>query len=403
MKINKYILLAIIYFFFNSLFLPHGLLYTILLTPVFYYQLVKDGKKNILAKFAFVFLPFFLIHLSLGVELFFYIRSMVLVFTTYIFGYSVHNYIRKRDLAHLFTPLLKINFILLVLALILYHTSYIELLWTVRNLTIELSGIPRLQLFTYEPSYYSLLLAPIALYYLLKFLLKPTSWSTLIGYSFLILLPLLLSFSLGVLSCLIFTLTLMLMFNFKHLIKQKRIFYQLLLMVMVGLSTFILLIVIYPDNPLFLRVVDLFEGKDISASGRTTNAFYLASEIAKQKSGLFGVGLGQIKVVGAEIIRLYYHYHITDLASIRIPNTVAETAAMFGLIGLLIRLGLQIYLFFKTKVYSNYYRLSIFIFVFIYQFTGSFFNNIAEIVLWVIAFTPCCEIFDKAIKPRTED
>ncbi|MGZ5135232.1 MAG: hypothetical protein ACXWCG_08785, partial [Flavitalea sp.] len=44
--------------------------------------------------------------------------------------------------------------------------------------------------------------------------------------------------------------------------------------------------------------------------------------------------------------------------------------------------------FFKTKVWSNYYRLSLFLFIFIYQFTGSYLTNIAEYVIWILAFHP---------------
>ena len=47
-NINKYIPFALIYFFCNSLFLPEGLLYTTLLTPLFLYELIKESKLNLL-------------------------------------------------------------------------------------------------------------------------------------------------------------------------------------------------------------------------------------------------------------------------------------------------------------------------------------------------------------------
>jgi hypothetical protein len=61
-----------------------------------------------------------------------------------------------------------------------------------------------------------------------------------------------------------------------------------------------------------------------------------------------------------------------------------------------LRLGLEIWLFFRTGVRYNYYRLSLFLFIFIYQFTGSFIMNIAEYVCWAMAFKKgIFEEFDK--------
>lgn len=53
----------------------------------------------------------------------------------------------------------------------------------------------------------------------------------------------------------------------------------------------------------------------------------------------------------------------------------------------LLALVFEWYLFFKTAVYKNYYRLALFIFVFIYQFTGSYITNIVEYVIWILAFS----------------
>ena len=94
-----------------------------------------------------------------------------------------------------------------------------------------------------------------------------------------------------------------------------------------------------------------------------------------------------------DIIINYYKYYDPHPV-VRIPNTLGETLAMFGITGLIFRFMLEMYLFFKTKVYLNAYRLAIFVFVFIYQFTGSFMFNIVELTLWAIAFTPAFHQFD---------
>jgi hypothetical protein len=326
---------------------------------------------------------------------------LLLLFSVYIFGFAFYAYLKKNSLETVFPPIVKINFVLFIIALLTYSTKYKELLWTIRNLTVNIRDFQRLELFTYEPSYYSLLLAPIAIYYFLKFFLTPTSWKTLITYTLAILLPLLFSFSLGVILGLIFSFAVFLTFYFFKLIKYKKVFYTLLTTSLLLTTALFALLIFYPENPLFERILDVTNGKDTSASGRTVNAISLALEIAERKSIWSGVGLGQIKVIGAEIIREFYNYDIADLASIRIPNAIGETIAMFGISGLFFRLLIQLYLFFKTKVYSNYYRFTVFTFIFIYQFSGSFFQNSAEVVMWVIAFSSGFSIFTvRNLRPR---
>jgi hypothetical protein len=90
-----------------------------------------------------------------------------------------------------------------------------------------------------------------------------------------------------------------------------------------------------------------------------------------------------------------FYSYTTEVEIVRLSSTVAETFATFGLTGLFLRFGAEIYLFFKTRVYTNYYRLALFIFIFIYQFTGSYLMNIAEYVVWVLAFSTVLPEFNK--------
>ncbi len=109
---------------------------------------------------------------------------------------------------------------------------------------------------------------------------------------------------------------------------------------------------------------------------------------------LFGAGLGQIKELGMNLFTEFYVHDFTK-ETIAIPNAAGETIAIFGLFGFFIRFAVIIYLFFKTRVFTNYYRLGMFIFIFIYQFTGSYITNIAEYIIWIIALTPGFAEFDK--------
>jgi len=394
-RLDKYRAVSLVYFFVNSLFLPFGLLYTMLLTPFFYFWNVKQGSYRIITYFVLFLLPYFCIHVALGANLFYYVRSSVMLFATVVFGFTVYNFVKTKKIQNYFPLIIKVNFILFLIALALFFTPWAEYLWTIRNLTLEIKDFQRLELFTYEPSYYSFLLAPIAIYYILKLALYSSTYSKAFTYGIAIFLPLLFSFSLGVLSALFLAFVGLFLINIKSLYPKKKFFYSINSIVILTVFALLILLIVYPQNPLYARIEDMIEGKDLSAKGRTYYAMYLAGQIASEKSIWFGVGLGQVKVVGAEIIRKFYNYHVSDLASIRIPNTIAETFAMFGIVGLATRLGLQFFLFFKTKVYNNYYRTTVFLFVFIYQFTGSFFTNIVELVMWVIAFTPCCFLFDR--------
>ena len=99
---------------------------------------------------------------------------------------------------------------------------------------------------------------------------------------------------------------------------------------------------------------------------------------------------------GLELWREFYDYNFS-ISEVAIPCAVAETFAVFGFMGVCykIRIG-DVFLFFRTKVYTNYYRLAIFIFIFIYQFTGSYIMNIAEYAIWIMAFHP--GLFDEFSK-----
>jgi hypothetical protein len=93
------------------------------------------------------------------------------------------------------------------------------------------------------------------------------------------------------------------------------------------------------------------------------------------------------------LIRNYYGYG-PETVRVAIPNAAAETLALFGWAGFSLRILAQCLLFMYTKVWRNYYRLLLFVFIFIYQFTGSFITNIAEYVIWIMAFTPVFKEYD---------
>ena len=292
----------------------------------------------------------------------------------------------------LFKEVLLLNAFLAVIAIPFFFApkGIQDWFWYVNKLTKGFEGFPRLALFTYEASYYSLLLIPVWYYYILKFAfnqIENNRWLTLL----LISVPMLMSLSFGVIGASGLTLFIMCVIFSRRLFSYKRPFIMITGSLVLALISFGLFWTLYPDNAFFVRLQNIFTGTDTSTNGRTIDSFTMGWRIASTANVWTGAGLGQIKVLATEIAHKYYR-HWGNLPRYDIPNTMGETLAIFGITGVLLRLSLEIWLFFKTKVFTNYYRLALFIFVFIYQFTGSFIMNIVEYVIWILAFS---DVFDQ--------
>ena len=384
-RINKYLPVVILYFFFNGFLLPHGLLYTTILTPLFLLWLYQYRTFHKLWLFFAIIIPFGIIHFLNGVDAYYYTVSAILFFTVFVFTICFYQFLKVcLTLRTIFRKIIIINFVLVIIACFAFFIPGLKhFFWQVSAISTGLDKLPRLKLLTYEPSFYSLLLAPIAMYYYLKIIFLKIPNPALI--IILVTVPLLLSFSLGILMGIPLALAILFVLNLKLFFVNEKIPQYIFLILSLTVIVFLLLAIIYPDNPLFIRIFNLFEGKDSSFKGRTFDSYELAWTITSKKDLLFGVGLGQVKVEGLELWRDFYDYNFS-ISEVAIPCAVAETFAVFGFVGLFIRVGLEIYFFFRTKVYTDYYRLAIFIFIFIYQFTGSYIMNIAEYVIWIMAF-----------------
>jgi hypothetical protein len=230
-------------------------------------------------------------------------------------------------------------------------------------------------------------------YYLKMIVLKlPNPKTTAI----LLTVPLILSLSFGVILGVAISISLTLLYGAKFFFLNSKLPVRILFGAFILLFLLALAFLLFPNNVFILRLKNVFAGHDTSFNGRTSDSFYLAWKIAKSKSAWFGCGLGQTKIIGLDLFKEFYHYSAFTVDSIGIPNAVGDTLATLGILGILIRFGLQLYFFFKTRVLDNYYRLSLFLFIFIYQFTGSFITNTAEYVIWVLAFSPgIFEEFDR--------
>lgn len=394
MAINKYFPFAVLYFFLNSLGLPFGLTYTVVITPFFYWWVLQTRKKEILLPFLILLFPFVFIHIIfVGVNSGVYLISFLNLTAVYIFCQTVYTFlIRCHNHELIFKRILIINFILCLIAIPFYFTSYSYFFWISQPLTEGIDDFERLRLFTYEPSYYATLFVPFFFFFFLKIILnqnKINSWLLLP----MILVPYILSFSLGVIAAILLSITVVFIVYLRSLMVKRRILNLALITTIIVIPAIAAIILFFPNNTLMFRIENIISGHDSSGKGRTYDAFFLAVKILALKSSTWGIGLGQIKIIGAEIIKDFYLYSV-DYKTVAIPNATAETLTIFGFVGLFIRFGIETFLFFYTKVWKNYYRLLLFLFMFIYQFSGSFITNVAEYVIWIFAFTNVFKQFD---------
>ncbi|HVK47890.1 MAG TPA: O-antigen ligase family protein [Pseudobacter sp.] len=382
--INKYLPIVLLYFFANSFLLPHGLLYTTLLTPIGLLWLARYPSFRHLVWFFPVAGAFAVVHYLQGVNLKYYFTSLTLIFTVYVFIICCYQFLRNcHTLRSLYKQVLLINFLLVIVAAAtLPIPSVSEYFWYRNELTL-LYNIRRLKLLSYEASYYSLLLVPVAMYYYLKliFLRLPDPVTT----ALLVSIPLLLSFSFGILLGLIIAILLIMLLGIRRLINSRQFKYIFAVLAILVMA-FAVLMLFFPDNVVGERLARVFSGEDTSFRGRTTDSYFLSWKIAEMKSIWFGAGPGQTKELGLDLFRRFYHFPALPASEVRIPNATADTLASYGILGLIIRFGLQGWFFFSTRVYRNYYRLGLFLFIFIYQFTGSYLTNVAEYAIWLLAF-----------------
>ncbi|MFZ4520515.1 MAG: hypothetical protein ACOYNC_02350 [Bacteroidales bacterium] len=375
-----------IYFFCNSILLPEGLLYTTLLSPVMLYFIYKHREVAPHPAWFLLLLvpvPFQWIN---GVDPRTYLVSTALVFTAAVFLFTSATLLvyYKKDLHDLFKAILIINVLLTAAALLILPFSAIRgWLWYTVPLSAGIETFPRLNLLTYEPSYYSLIMFPVFLYFLYRVLFEKEKHPLLIALACMI--PLILSLSFGVIGTAVIAFAFTLVVFRKHLpaMYHRVFFYGGLMMLVILAGT----IITWSGNPIILRLENILQGKDTSAMGRLVYSFMFAKELAMQHSLLFGIGPGQIKILAHDLIVNHYQYQGAIAETVRIPNAMAEMLATYGIYGFALKLFIEIWFFIRCRIYANIFAFTLFMFLFIYQFTGSFIVNVAELGAWALIFS----------------
>lgn len=374
-RMDLYLPFVLVYFFFNSVFLPIGLLYTTALAPLFYFWLWRQGRKWIATRFLAIIAPFAFFQLRNDADIKAYAVSLAVGTAIFITGYTFYVFVNwTHRLEDIFHRVVMINFGISLIGLALFFTEWQELMWRKGDVFTEGVRLSRFQMFTYEPSYYCTLLAPLILWTFFKFAQRtePRNLALLM----MTVIPLLMSYSFGAISALVIAIAAVHVWHLRHVIRR----HYMVIGAPVGAA--VAAFVLFSSNTFATRIEMFLSGKDSSGSVRTVLSYALGYYIAQMKSVWWGVGFGQIKIVGIDLINQFW------ANGGRLPCAIAETMAQFGFIGIAARLGLALFFFYKTKVWTNYYRLALFAYIFVYQFTGSYLTNIAEYMIWILAFSP---------------
>jgi hypothetical protein len=208
-------------------------------------------------------------------------------------------------------------------------------------------------------------------------------------YLGMIALPFLLTQSFGGLSMGIAGIAISMLVTYRRVLFRPRT-------LIVGASLIVLLgLLFFTHNPISERVAQVMSGDDSSTQSRTTFSFLAAYSVASSKSLWWGVGLGQAKVVNVSDLGIGFSVGI-------FPNAVAGTFAEMGIIGVAVRFALEIFLFFKTRVYRNPFRFAMFVAAFITQLTGSHLMDVQQYLMWCLAFLPFFPIFNNRDNPSEE-
>lgn len=387
-KSNNYrkAIVSTLFFFGNSLGLPSPLLWTNF-AGIFYWR--KYLKFALLKKFAAIALllgVYVAAHLSAGVQQGYYFKSLAVFLLIISSIPAAYFFIKeqKESLSKYFDWAAILSILLFAISLILLYFDH-TWMWKLHNFKVGGSTFFRYQAFAYEPSFYAFLFSPLLIYYLLQTIFH-FSKKALIRL-LITAIPILSTLSFGFFACLFISLfigSIVVAFVNKAFFLRISIF----LFISVGLG----FILVNQVDILNNRIELIMKGQDTSVNGRTSDAFYLADQMLNEKSKIFGIGLGQIKVIGEDYIRPFYGYKKELWPTVAIPNAMAETLAVFGYLGVIIRLAIQFLCFFFFKVYYNLFSLCLFIFLFVYQFMGSFFMSGTELTLWVLA---CVPLFDQ--------
>ncbi len=383
--VHIYLPFAAFYFFLNhagvdNLGLPIGIFYTSLLSPLFYIWLYLEGRRWLTTNLLLILSPFILAHAAMGIENpVEYLRTLAHWWAVYVTVYAFCWALSKcRSLDRLFDQLILLNFCAAVLGVILRPTPLQALFWMNTQPIIGGPDVLRLNLLSTEPSAYAELMFPLIIFATLRLLHETKRRNG--TYFMMIAFPFLLCQSFGGISIGLAAIGVSLMVGYRQLLSSRK---SRIRFFCLAIATGALLLT---PNPISQRVLQVAAGNDGSTQGRTILAYVSGYTVASSKSLWWGVGLGQSKYIDFSYLGFGLEGHI--------PNFIAGFLAEFGLISVAVVLVVECYLFYRTKVHLNSFRLAMFAVAFLQQFTGSYGTDIQIYLIWFLAFYPFLPEFD---------
>lgn len=356
----------------NSAGLPTGLLLSHFATPwlLWIYRTHWRWFFTMVGFFALVSG----LHAALGAELPSLFISSVQAITAVVIGFCAWKWLGERPALPLMQATAFFHILSAVIALVVLFTPWREWLWYSKPFTQGMASFPRLKGLSYEPSSFSMLCAPIWLYFMLRSTVTKPAKSDVVTAAALSIV-LLLSLSLGAIAAAAAALIIAVL---AHRARYKTRWLW-------AAGALVMLALVAP-TPMRERLANAVAGRDGSTNGRTFYAYRFAWQIADASNQFVGAGLGQIKELAPAVVEK--HYGLKGPQQIaRIPSSVAETLAQFGPVGLVLRFALLLFLFVRFRVASSPFRLALFAFVFLFSLAGSFLFNHSEMVLWAAAFS----------------
>lgn len=375
-SVHRYLPVACLYFFLNRAGLPLGLFYTSIFAPLLYFWLYLKGERRLTAKLLLFSSPLIVAHLINGVSSYAqYLRSLFLLWTVYIAVYAFCWALsRSGTVERLLNQLIILNFLVAILALIILPTPLWPLLWSDSGQIIAGGGrVLRMNpQGTTEPWAYGQLMLPLLVYSAHRVIRHGSTRN--IAYLTMIVFPFLLCQSFGGIGLSLVAVATLILADLRRLLRRGQTW------VLLMPSALSMLAMVVVPNAISARVAQVIAGNDSSTELRAFFAYPAAWAIASSKSLWFGVGLGQMKLLNLAMLG-----HGIEST---LPNAASQTLAEWGIAGLVARFAVEFYFFFRTRTYSDSFRLAMFVVAFLSQLTGSYNDDVQSYLLWFFAFCP---------------
>ena len=377
---------------FNILGLPSGIMWSNILSPLFLLWLIKIKKYFLLVIFFNILLLYAFIQLITSpyddfIEINSFVLSAGYFFTTFIATVYIYYYLQKvflhNKIEELFVNILKINSILLFIAIIIYFSPLREFFWGISTQNAHIEGQVRLKLFFSEPAHYGYVLMVFLTYITLQvFLRKQYQYVKLFIVT---LVSAWLTQSMGTIGAIVLAISIASLVYFYPLFKKM---YKQITMIII----FLVLLMPFVGEVFLNRMDKVIAGEDHSGKVRVVYSTISAYELIEKYNYFVGVGFGQTKFHVQEFTSQFQGYKTN-----RLPSSFASTLATVGIIGISLKYLILLILFIKRKTYRNILQLTLFLYAFIYGFTGGWMLNFYEFFIWVLVFSRVFPEFDYSI------